>query len=1430
VSNLESGSRLDGVAIIGMSGRFPGAVNIEQFWKNLCAGVESISFFSDQELENSGVPPAELRASNYVKARGVLDDIEMFDASFFGYTPREAEIIDPQHRLFLECAWEAFENAGYDVARYSGPIGVYAGASLNTYLLNNLGANPGLLDSVGTYQMLVSSDKDYLATRIAYKLDLKGPSITVQTACSTSLVAASLACQSLLTYQCDMALAGGVAMWVPHRVGYAYQEGGILSPDGHCRAFDAKAQGTVVGNGVGAVVLKRLEDALHDGDHVYAVIKGFAINNDGAAKVGFTAPGVKGQARVIAEALALADVKPETITYIETHGTGTPLGDPIEFRALNKVFQASTKGSCALGSVKTNIGHLDAAAGVASLIKTALTLKHKHLPPSLHFEHPNPKIDMTTSPFYVNTKLCQWQTDGNPRRAGVSSFGIGGTNAHMVLEESLATPVSTDSRPWQLLLLSAKTNSALEVTTSNLVAHLKVHPDLNLADVAFTCQVGRKAFEQRRMLVFRDLADATTALETSDPKRVFTRPQSKPEQPIVFMFTGQGAQYVNMGLELYQTEPVFREAIDRCTALLRPHLGFDLRDVLYPDEAQVADATERLTRTAITQPALFVVEYALAKQWQAWGIRPRAMIGHSIGEYMAAHLAGVFSLEDALALVVARGHLMQGLPTGAMLSVSLSEQEIGSFLKDGMSLAVSNGPAFCVISGTLAAIEELASELEAQGVNHRRLQTSHAFHSEMMDPILEPFAERVKTITLRPPKIPYVSNTTGTWITDAQATNPKYWANHLRQTVHFGKGLATLFKEGEGIFIEVGPGRTLRTLALQHPDKTTGQKVLTSMRHPSEKQSDVAFLLNTLGRLWLAGIAVDWVGFYAHEQRRRLPLPTYPFERQRFWIDPPNRPASQTHIAQTMPEQAPTATHTRPDLDTVYVAPSGKTEHTLAEIWQQVLGIEQVGIHDSFFDLGGHSLQAVQLASKMSTALDRDIPAKVILEAPTISDLLKMLNHSDEKDSRGDGKKHVRVSQQETPPAYKAPPASESSTIQHSPFIEIERRPLLPLMITGKLPPVDAAALDYLPVSLLQASGLSRSQIIEVWCNNLPVLQNIWEVPWGRIAYIVVPRFSVDLYSDQQDAVQVVIEGLEIAKQVGAQVVSLTGIIPSATDYGHAIVKAMAGRSDLPLVTTGHATTTASVVMAIKRIVEESQRDLTKERVGFLGLGSIGSTTLRLMLRALPPPAEIILCDVYSKRNFLQRIAQELVDTIGFEGHVRIAESRAQVPPEIYEATLIVGATNVANILDIMHLKPGTLVVDDSAPHCFEPELAIRRFEQQHDILFTEGGMLQSDAHVRDVVYIPHFAAQVMTDEQLQAFMRPNPYQFWGCMFSSLLSARFENLEPTLGLVDAQTSLKHYTKLDELGIRAADLHCGRYELDTSKGFIRNLAIQHSTIK
>jgi amino acid adenylation domain-containing protein len=908
----------EGIAIIGMAGRFPGANGIEEFWENLVSAKETVSFFTDEQLAAAGLDPAELRnRGHYVAARGVLEQADGFDAAFFGIHPKEAEVMDPQQRVFLEACWTALERAGYAPSQMGGSVGVFGGATFNTYYLHALHQRPDLIELVGPEMLMFGNEKDYLTTRVAYKLGLKGPALNVSTACSTSLVAVAQACQSLLLLQCDVALAGGVSVTVPQQRGYYHDEGNIGSADGHTRTFDARATGTAFSNGVAIVVLKRLEDAVRDGDQIYAVIKGAGLNNDGSHRVSFGAPGVEGQADVIAMAHALAGVDPETITYVEAHGTATPLGDPIEVAGLTKAFRLSTDARqfCAIGSVKTNIGHLDAAAGTAGLIKTALAVHHGLIPATLHFETPNPKLDLETTPFYVNAALQPWKTaPGIPRRAGISSFGSGGTNAHLVLEQAPALAESSSSRPAQLLVLSAKTADALDRAAANLGAHLESIAHLDdpsqaaraLADAAFTLQTGRTAFTHRRIVVARDAADGVTALEARDPKRVFTHRQQTVAPPVVFMFPGQGAQYPGMGSELYRSEPVFRDAIDRSVDVLRPLLDADLRDIMFPAaEVSAAQAADTLKQTRFTQPALFAIEYALAQLWMSWGIQPAAMIGHSVGEYVAGCLAGVFTLEDALSLVARRGALVQAQPSGAMLSVRLPESEVLPLLTPGLAIAAINSPVLCVVSGPHDAVAMLEAQLQAREVVTRHLHTSHAFHSPMMEPVLAPFADLLRQVPLGEPRIPYVSNVTADWITSAEATSPAYWAGHVRDTVRFADGIAELMKDARSVLLEVGPGQTLSTLARQHPSKAADQIVLASLPIAGDQES--RGLLETLGRVWMAGVDVDWKAFYANERRRRVVLPTYPFERKRYWPDSPiaaETASNPTNIATAAPPTA----------------------------------------------------------------------------------------------------------------------------------------------------------------------------------------------------------------------------------------------------------------------------------------------------------------------------------------------------------------------------------------------------------------------------------------------------------------------------------------------------------------------------------------------
>lgn len=871
------------IAIIGMAGRFPGAKDTEALWHLLCNGVEGISALTEADLLASGVSAEELASPHYVRAAPVLDDIEHFDAAFFGITPIEARVMDPQQRLLLECAWEALEQAGYDPLEYPEPISVFAGARTSTYLFHLL-KNRVVIDPQQRLLVVLGNDVSTTATRISYSLNLTGPSYSVQTACSTSLTALHLACQSLLMGECRMALAAAATAQAPHRVGYFHDQSAILSTDGHCRPFDQHAQGTVFGSGVGAVVLKRLDDALTDGDSILAVVRGTATNNDGTQKASYTAPSVEGQTQVILEALACAGVDADSISYLEAHGTATSLGDPIEIMAATNAYRASTdkKAFCRLGTIKGNVGHLDAAAGMAGLIKTILSLQHRQLPPLLHYTGPNPQIDFASSPFVVNTRLTEW-TGPVPLRAAVSSFGFGGTNAHVILEQAPEGGPTAPSRPWQLLTLSARSASALDAAISRLAEHLRSHPTIPLADVTHTLQRGRHAFAHRAVLLCQDSADAAVALAARAPGRLFRGRQAASPPPVAFLFPGQGAQYVAMGREVYESEPTFRAEVDRCLAWLLKDAGLDLRPVLFPVPGGEEQASNQLQQTAVTQPALFTIEYSLAKLWMSWGVIPHSMVGHSLGEYVAACLAGLFSVEDAIRLVAARGRMMQELPAGAMLSVALAEPELRPLLGPQLDLAAQNGPASCVVSGPVSALQDLESQLLARDIPHRRLPTSHAFHSAMMAPLVEPFADIVRAVPLRPPQIPYLSNVTGTWVTAEQATDPYYWALQLRRPVQFEQAVQTLLQEPELLLLEVGPGNTLGSLVRQNP-KAASHQVLASLRHP--QQPDGNILLTALGRLWMTGQRVDWQAYYAHERRQRIPLPTYPFERQRFWVDP----------------------------------------------------------------------------------------------------------------------------------------------------------------------------------------------------------------------------------------------------------------------------------------------------------------------------------------------------------------------------------------------------------------------------------------------------------------------------------------------------------------------------------------------------------------
>ena len=882
------------VAIIAMSGRFPGADTVEDLWENLRLGRESISFFEDDELELYPVSPMDPKDPSFVPAGGVIEGADLFDAEVFEITPREAEILDPQQRVFLECSWEALERAGYDPRRYPHRIGVYAGMGMNSYLFSHVLASPETLAASGGYAATLANDKDFLATRVAYKLGLKGPVATVQTACSTSLVAVHMACRALRAGECEVALAGGVTIRSPQKTGYVYEPSMILSPDGHCRPFDASAAGTVGGNGAGVVVLKRLTRALEDGDPIVAVIRGSAVNNDGSRKVGFSAPGVEGQRQVILDALEDAQVEARSISLLEAHGTGTELGDPIEVAALSQAFRdVEERGSCALASVKANLGHLDTAAGVAGLVKAALAVHHRYLPPMAGFRAPNPHLDLAETPFYVPMEGRGWERE-EPLRAGVSSFGIGGTNAHVVLEEAPEPPPPAPCRGAKLLLLSAASEEALEEMSGNLARHLRQArragaPEEVLADTAYTLQVGRRRLPHRQAWRVGSLREAESALAArSRPGPVY---QELEGRPVAFLFPGQGAQEPGMGAELYHREETYRQAVDRCCEVLEKPLKMDLRSLLL-ESPEDGTAAEALRQTRFAQPALFTVEYALAQLWTEWLGKPQALLGHSIGEYVAACVAGTLPLKDALGLVALRGRLMQTLPAGGMLSLPLSEEQLEEILAsgphlEGLDLAAVNGPRSTVVSGPHGVLEALQERLQESGHETRRLRTSHAFHSAMMEPILEEFHDELQRLPLAPPEIPFVSNLSGRWIRDEEAVSPDYWVRHVRHTVRFSQGLERLLDEGAPALVEVGPGRTLSALVRQQQRRWP---VAVSLPGNGRRQGEQDTLLEGVGTLWKAGVNIRWEGFYRREDRQRVVLPTYPFQRQRYWVEPAQAP------------------------------------------------------------------------------------------------------------------------------------------------------------------------------------------------------------------------------------------------------------------------------------------------------------------------------------------------------------------------------------------------------------------------------------------------------------------------------------------------------------------------------------------------------------
>jgi acyl transferase domain-containing protein len=962
------------VAVIGMAARIPGVADIDEFWAALVAGRDLTTRLDSR------------------RTYGVVADTEWFDAAFFGVAPRDAQVLDPQNRVFLECAWEALEHAGYDPHTYPGAIGVYAGSGETDHLAvlrSQRQLFPGMTDG----QLRLASSRDFLTGQVAYKLNLRGPAVTVHTGCSTSLVAVHLASQALLTGECDMALAGGITL---RGASGAEEDDDLLSPDGCCRPFDADADGMVAADGAGIVVLKRLPDALADGDHIDAVLRGWALSNDGSGKIGFTAPSVAGQVAAIRSAHLLAGVSPETIGYVEAHGTGTTIGDTIEVHALSEAFRPGSPQRCVLGSVKSNIGHTDAAAGVIGLIKVVLSLHHGLIPGTAHFRRPNPHLDLPAGPFVVTNEVTPWPPGDRPRRAGVNATGIGGTNAHLLVEEAPTAHLPPDDDRYHLLPLSARTARALAESAARLCARLDQEP-VAVADAAWTLQTGRAAFAHRAFVVCRGRDEAVRALTG-----LAERPQA-PGNPaagtphVAFLFPGQGGQHVGMARELYVQEPVFRAAIDDCAARAGADLGLDLRQVLYPEPGTEAEAGARLTTMAVCRPALFAVEHAMAELWGSRGVSPHAVLGYGLGTYAAAVSAGVLTRADALSLVLTQGRLLDRLPEVAMLAVPLPEADLLPMLADDMAITALDGPRQCVVSGPTAGVEQLLQHLAGRGVDARRLPITSAAHSILADDVIDEYADAVASVQLRAPQLPWISDRTGAPVTARDACDPAYWAGHLRDTIRFSDALQTLLAGSAGILLEVGPGRTLGSLARQHPGCGPRRTIVQSLPDAPEGAGDAAESLRTTGVLWQAGVSVRWSALHNGRPPRRVPLSTYPFQRERFAVDAPTPVATPA---------APGAAEPVPghDADRAAADPRTPVEKTIAEVWREVLRVQHVGIDDDFFELGGHSLHATRMLALLGPALGPDVPRLTIMDVfdhATIRELAALVSGSDPQEGAG---------------------------------------------------------------------------------------------------------------------------------------------------------------------------------------------------------------------------------------------------------------------------------------------------------------------------------------------------------------------------------------------------------------------------------------------
>jgi phthiocerol/phenolphthiocerol synthesis type-I polyketide synthase E len=966
------------VAVIGMSGVFPGASDVKAFWQNLASGTESITTFEKQQLLDKGVDSDLLDNASYVKAASFIEDVEWFDADFFDMTPREAEITDPQHRVLLECAHEALENAGYVGENYDGAIAVYAGVGLNTYLLSNIMPNTQLLQSMGMHQLLLGNDKCYATSRIAYKLNLKGACISLDTACSSSLVSIITAYKSLIAYDCDMALAGGAKV-NSQDVGYLYEPGSINSPDGHCRSFDAEANGTVFGSGAGMVLLKRLEDAVEDKDNILGIIRGGAINNDGADKVGFTAPGVNGQRNVIEQALMFSEVPADSISYVEAHGTGTRLGDPVELSALSEAFEGAENQSCYIGSSKSNIGHLESAAGVTGLIKVLSSLQHELLPPSLNFNNPNPNIDFANSPFKVVDKATAWPRTGTARRACVSSFGLGGTNAHLVVEESPIREID-NSQTSELMVISTKCTTALNQAKQRINAAMQADDAPLLKDAAYTLAVGRKKYDQRSFAVASSSGQPMTFAPAINAEQ--------PVQNVAWVVPGQGNQHLGMSRHLYNRFEIFKTTVDDCCDILAGLGNSSLKGLLLADQPD-EHLSEQLNNTVNAQPAIFVHAYAMAKQLQAWGLEPDLMLGHSIGEYVVACLAQALTLKDALRLVHTRGQLMSKVEPGSMAVVLSTLAEVNTIINNTtLDIAAINGPRSIVVSGENAQIDQLLQSAKDSGIDARKLVTSHAFHSHMMQPVLSEFKAVVSQLTFAPLQKSYVSSATGKLATDEQISNPDYWVNHLRQAVQFADAVKTLVSEGVDCVMDLGPSTSASMLVRDNVGVQKTVAIINCAANVKQQTPADEVLLAAVGQLWCHGLNIDWSLLYQGRDCYRAALPGYPLQKQRLWIDPVIVDPTSADHAQVQSVVSAAIEQARNDESQDFEgAPRNDMEQMIAAIWQELLGLEQITVSDNFFTLGGQSLLATRVMSSIYEQTNIELDVSVIFDAPTIEGL-----------------------------------------------------------------------------------------------------------------------------------------------------------------------------------------------------------------------------------------------------------------------------------------------------------------------------------------------------------------------------------------------------------------------------------------------------------